>query len=239
MNSPAQIHSQTPPAMERHCSRCPRALGPLDRKKGNGGWFAACFRCREIGRENGRSRRAISPGPIRRIDAGTDKENTNPYVDSSTRDIKPQPVVPRRLGRPRRPLEQVQERVCNRCPLTLGPMDQKNNGGWFAACFKCREVGRERQRANRNNANPCVDLNTLNIQQPEVPHGRGPGKRPLEQESEVSSPPRRRPRLPELEASTNPLGRLQEGNEQRLLTRRRGTSKAATQFSLSSKTART
>jgi hypothetical protein len=49
MDSPGQIHSQNPPAMERHCNRCPRALDPVDRKKGNGGWFAACFKCREIG----------------------------------------------------------------------------------------------------------------------------------------------------------------------------------------------
>jgi hypothetical protein len=148
MNSPSQIHSQNSPAMERHCGRCPRTLGPADRKKGNGGWFTTCFTCREVERERGRSRRAISSlGPIRRLDAGADKENTNPCVDSSTRDIQPQPVVPRRLGRPRRPLEQVQERVCNRCPLTLGPMDRKSNGGWFATCFKCREVDRERQYA--------------------------------------------------------------------------------------------
>jgi hypothetical protein len=33
---------------------------------------------------------------------------------------------------------------------------------------------------------------------------------------EVSSPPCRRPRLPEPEISTNPLGRPQEGNERRL-----------------------
>jgi hypothetical protein len=211
MNSHAQIHFQTPPAMERHCSRCPRSLGPLDRKKGNGGWFTACSRCREIRREKGRSRQAISsPGPIQQLDADTDKENANPCVDSRTRDI-PQPVISRRLGRPRRPFEQVQDRVCNRCPLTLGPMDRKSNGGWFTACFRCREVDRERQYAistrhgYRNNANPCVDLST--------PNGHGPGKRPLE-EPEVSTPPCRRPRLPEPEASTNPLSRPQEGNEQ-------------------------
>jgi hypothetical protein len=44
-----------------------------------------------------------------------------------------------------------------------------------------------------------------------TPNGRGPGKRPLEQEPEVSTPPCRRPRLSEPEVSTNPLSRPQEG----------------------------
>ena len=198
MNPLGLIYSQDPPAMDHHCNRCSQALGPIDQKE-NGGWFATCFKCRETELERGRNRQ---------LDADADKENANPRVDSSTRDVQPQPAaIPRGRGRPRkRPLEEVQERrvpVCNRCPLALGPMDQKENGGWFSMCFKCREVESERVRRRRTilpglnrhlhsdteNANPCVDSSTRGIQpQPVVPRGRGrPRKRPLEQEPDVSS----------------------------------------------------
>ncbi|KAN0085571.1 hypothetical protein V8E54_002038 [Elaphomyces granulatus] len=97
-------------------------------------------------------------------------------------------------------------------------MDQKENGGWFAMCFKCREVESERIRRRRTippgvnrhlhadteNANPCVNSSSRGIQpQPVVPRDRGrPRKRPLEQEPDVSSRPRRLPRLPEPDVST-------------------------------------